>query len=73
MVKIKIDINNKPVIKEINKENKSRMEDLETWEFCNSIFHNPPMNIVIPSNKKYIHVCSSCGKETVIYGGNALC
>jgi hypothetical protein len=34
---------------------------------CNSPFHHPPTNIVIPPGKKMVHTCDECGEVTEVY------
>jgi len=33
---------------------------------CNHPEHKPPMFLHIPQGQEYVHVCPSCGKETVV-------
>lgn len=39
---------------------------------CCSPYHQPPMNLYIPSGKKYRHICPACGKVNVLRGSNIM-
>lgn len=56
---------NKPL-----KDQKEGMQDDELYEPCMSRDHEPPMHIYIPPGKKFVHVCSGCGRVTVLRGSS---
>lgn len=63
-------------INELNNQfEESHFEDIEPLEsrICHDPNHFPPSMMVIPPNKKYIHVCQTCGAKSVIFGKSVWC
>lgn len=46
---------------------KSHFEDIEVERICTDPEHEPPMHLLIPAGKKYVHVCPTCGRRLEIY------
>lgn len=50
------------------RDRKSGFFDLEPTlsKKCNHPDHEPPKHLHIPQGKGYRHICSGCGKETIL-------
>ncbi len=52
-------------------KDKSVMEPLAQEKTCTHPAHNPPLNLFVPYDQQYRHVCPACG-HTIFIGGNGL-
>ncbi len=56
-----------------DKRKRGGFEPVERIRGCRSMDHNPPSHLYIPAGQQYRHICSGCGRETVLQSPDVTC